>query len=183
MGPDNNSVNFKHACLFLFIQSCSSSNRMNAGKIYNSNPNSTKRQKLDWVAPVDNKVHKEKNGAPKQWWLGGSVSNDDIFSISTDLALWAGLVIESRCPPVLCVCVYVCHKSCNCRLRTTGQTVKHFFFFFFINGVDMYGFKDSRSRRTSTLLDQWKSFNNFNDVFHPWLIRDFLDLELVYCWN
>ena len=40
---------------------------MYAGKGYNSNPNSTKRSKLDRVAPVGNRPPTHKNGGPKQW--------------------------------------------------------------------------------------------------------------------
>ena len=60
MRPENNFVHFKHECLFLFIQSWSSSHQMNAEKGYNSNSNSTKRQKLDRVAPVDNRPPNDK---------------------------------------------------------------------------------------------------------------------------
>ena len=48
---------------FLSIQSWFSYHQMNAGKRYNSNPISTKRFKLDRVAPVDNRVPIDKNGA------------------------------------------------------------------------------------------------------------------------
>ena len=53
MGPANNFVHFKHACWFLFIQSCSIYHQMNAGKRFIRNPNSTKRLKIDRVVPVD----------------------------------------------------------------------------------------------------------------------------------
>ena len=42
---------------------------MNAGKGYNSNPKSTKRLKLNRVAPVDNRAPNDKTGAPKKWWV------------------------------------------------------------------------------------------------------------------
>ena len=59
-----------------------------------------------------------------------------------------------------------------------------FFLFFlssFINRLGQYGSWNSKSRRASKLHDRFKSYKNFNNVFHPWLIRFFLDLEPVYC--
>ena len=41
---------------------------MYAGKRCNGNPNSTKRLKLDGVAPVDNRPSTNKDGGPKQLW-------------------------------------------------------------------------------------------------------------------
>ena len=69
MGPENNFVHFKLVCWFLFIQSWCSSHQMNAEKGYNSNPNTTKGQQLDRVAPDVNRAPNDMNGAPKQWWL------------------------------------------------------------------------------------------------------------------
>ena len=53
-----------------------------------------------------------------------------------------------------------------CRTAPTTQGL--------LNRVFMYGSKDSKSRSTSKLHDQIKSYSNFNDVFCPWLIRVFL---------
>ena len=43
---------------------------MYAGKGYNGNPKSTKRSKLDRVAPVGNRPPTHKNGGLKQWCGG-----------------------------------------------------------------------------------------------------------------
>ena len=40
-----------------------------------------------------------------------------------------------------------------------------------------YGSKDSSSRRTSKLNNRFKSYDNFNDVFRPLLIRVFMILN------
>ena len=44
----------------------------------------------------------------------------------------------------------------------------------------MYGYIDSKVRRTSKLHDLFKSYNDFNNIFCPWFIRAFWDLEPVY---
>ena len=62
MGPENNFVPFKHLCWFLLRKIWSSFQPMYAGKRFTSNPNSTKRWKLDRVAPVDNRPPNDKNG-------------------------------------------------------------------------------------------------------------------------
>ena len=46
-----------------------------------------------------------------------------------------------------------------------------------LNIVFMYGSKDFKSRSTSKLHDQIKSYTNFNDIFCPWLIWVF------WIWN
>ena len=46
-----------------------------------------------------------------------------------------------------------------------------------LNRVGRCGSKDSKSRRTSKLHDRFKSYNVFNNVFCPWLIRAF------WIWN
>ena len=67
MGPENKLVHFRKVGWFLLKKSLSSFQHMYAGKGYNSNPNSTKRSKLDRVAPVGNRPPTHKNGGPKQW--------------------------------------------------------------------------------------------------------------------
>ena len=56
--PEYYFVHFKHVCCFLFIQSWSNSHQMNAGKGYNT----TKRQKLERVASVDNRAPNGETG-------------------------------------------------------------------------------------------------------------------------
>ena len=43
--------------------------------------------------------------------------------------------------------------------------------------MSIYGSKDSKSIRTSKLHDWFKSYNNFTDIFCPWLIWVF------FIWN
>ena len=83
--------------------------------------------------------------------------------IFTDLALWAGSVIESPCPSV---CVSVCHKSCNSRLWPKNQILKK-------NRAIEYGSQNSKSLRTSKLHDVFKSNNKFINNYCSWLLRDF----------
>ena len=47
------------------------------------------------------------------------------------------------------------------------------FYVFLCNRVVKYGSKDSKSRRSSQFNDQFKSYNDFYNVFCPWLIRAF----------
>ena len=66
-------------------------------------------------------------------------------------------------------------KSSKRRLWPNGQN----FCLFSWDRVVMYGSNDSKSRRTPKLHDRFKSYNVFNDVFCPWLMRALLPQKLI----
>ena len=63
-------------------------------------------------------------------------------------------------PFAMSICMSVCAES-KCQLRIAGKS----FFLSSYNRVGKYYFKDSKSRRTSNLLDRFKIYNNFDAVF------------------